>query len=293
MNSSRAILLVFLATICQAQFTTKPQQFACNFLELKGALTCQLSNITVTPNTTDYDFHSNNEIISDEKITAVLFKNSNISTIPNKIFEKFKNLQDFHADSSHLQVLTDDSLKGAPNLIKLYLDHNDLSEVPENAFQNTAKLTRLRLGFNQITHLEDFVFRNLHNLVILALNDNLLQKVTLKTFQDLSNLQFLYLENNNIKVIQANSFQNNKGLGYLFLRSNECINLDFVKVDGAEDYETVYKKCEEKVVEGNMEILVEDSEGSGLNVLYITLICALVCLLVFATYFYWPFPSFL
>lgn len=283
-----------MVIICDAHFNVKPRQFECKFLEFKGVLTCQLNNITISPNITDYEFSTSNDITSSDHIKAVLIKNSNIYSIPSSVFEKFNKVEDFHSDSNNLHELTDDSFKSASNLVKIYLDHNNISEIPESTFHYTVKLTRLRLGFNQITHLNDFIFRDLHNLVILALNDNLIQKVTLKLFQDLSSLQFLYLENNKIKTIQDNSLQKNNGLKYLFLRSNECINLDFLKISGVEEFDIVYKKCVDEVVETNVEISVEESENSGWSSIYIAVICMVVSFLIFgAMYFYWPFASFL
>lgn len=188
----------------------------------------------------------------DDHVSQVVFKSSKLSSVPNNIFHKFKNLQIFDASDVQLRSVNALTFNNAANLLSIFLQKNRLSIVNNFCFIHSKKLKVLDLSDNEITKVQENAFNSLHNLEKLSLSNNYIKTLHDATFHSLVAVQWIWLDRNKLNLIcsdlfsQANAklygiylnnneineispyvFDNLGGLRFLMLDGNKCINQNF------------------------------------------------------------------
>lgn len=114
-------------------------------------------------------------------------------------------------------MLTNESFKGTPNLIKLFLRGNYIEELPKGVFKHLNHLKVLDLGGNKITNIESDLFDGI-SLTGLHLYSNYLTTLNL----DLQSLKHLDVSNNRLSYI---TFEHLNSLVNLSLNKNVLIKM--------------------------------------------------------------------
>lgn len=158
----------------------------------------------------------------DDHVTQVVFKSSKLSSVPNIIFHKFKNLQIFDASDVQLRSVNSLTFNNAANLLSIFLQKNRISTVNNFCFVHTKKLKVLDLSDNEITKVQENAFNSLHNLEKLSLSNNYIKTLHDETFQSLVSVEWIWLDRNKLSMICSDLFsQANVKLNGLFLNNNE------------------------------------------------------------------------
>ena len=222
----------------------------CDFYEDKFfGYTCVLDGIKLSSRRNAIMIDTTlNERLNIE-VEAVIIKNSQISFLPNRLFQVFPNIKRFYANenNSDLKELRPNDLQGARNLIGLNLDNNEISKLSTNNFKEAPNLVNLLLSKNPIKVIEDFSFLGLEKLVLLELSDILIKVITRNTFAGLRELKFLFLENHYIRIVEKGAFENNGNLTKLhaedigILQRTYCLE-DLEDLEDSENQEEIKEK---------------------------------------------------
>lgn len=130
--------------------------------------------------------------------------NSNLTTIPNEIFETFAQLEVISLPLANIWKLEKDALYGATKLQILNLNGNNLTILGQNVFRHAPELFLLNLADNQINHIADGAFDRLSKLQTLKLNGNKLAVLSAGVLDGLPNLEYLHLHDNQLHTIEPN-----------------------------------------------------------------------------------------
>jgi len=118
-----------------------------------------------------------------------------IHEIPERTFEKFKNLQNLFLKNNLLEKIPPACLT-IKDLKNLQLGGNNISSIDIGTLHFPTSLTTLGLERNKIEQLNDGTFQDTNNLAILNLAYNHLTSVAEGSFSQLSHLQILEMNNN-------------------------------------------------------------------------------------------------
>jgi Leucine-rich repeat (LRR) protein len=106
---------------------------------------------------------------NDDNVTEIEFKNSSLPTIPQVIFQKFKNLHTLSVNSVGLRELEFFPLC---DLAWLWARNNYLTILRNDTFKKTKLMQRLDLSGNKINRIFNGTFDDLEYLVELDLREN-------------------------------------------------------------------------------------------------------------------------
>ena len=83
--------------------------------------------------------------------TRLHLENSNLSSLPEGIFQGLSNVWTLHLWGNNLSSLPEGIFQGLSNLQRLFLEDNNLSSLPEGIFQGLSNLQRLYLHDNNLS----------------------------------------------------------------------------------------------------------------------------------------------
>lgn len=135
--------------------------------------------------------------------------------------DSIKNLQ---VKDNAIEILENECLVGALNLIRIDLGNNKISEIECQAFVDQRQLETLVLTNNKIKNLPSEIFDRLNKLKVLNLEGNLLEIISVDLFRRNPELVKLVLDNNQILAIQRETFSHLTKVHILNLLNNICIN---------------------------------------------------------------------
>jgi hypothetical protein len=147
-------------------------------------VTCVISG---TPGTANYQCVINNANVTnsrdpvligrihpsggtDAHIRIVEFRNSQLSHIPNQLFEAFPGIVTLNAGSTNLRFVG--VLQNCRNLQFLNINNNRLIELPTRWLSACTRLASINVQNNQITDLEPWLLRAFPNLQIFNIQQN-------------------------------------------------------------------------------------------------------------------------
>lgn len=151
------------------------------------------------------------------RIGLVRFKNCRIRELRRKFGVEFINLHTFNISDIELEVLQNNTMKGAKNLIKLLASNNRLREIPAHVFDDARKLTTIDFSNNAINKLNALSFKGAVSLITLNLSRNHFTSRDL-TFPLMPALRILDLSMNPIGDLSATAFFKLSNLEHLILR---------------------------------------------------------------------------
>lgn len=191
--------------------------------------TCELTtNVTfATPELSDFPISGDHlSGKTDNDITFIIAKDSQMDFIPPSIFSKFRNIIAIDFSGVQLKSLTAQTFKEARNAKKFWLRNNNLVNLPGDIFRNT-KAESIQLHSNEIKELSWNTFFNLPNVNRIELDRNhLLWTFDPRVFQNLINLKYLSLWENQLTLIPVDAFKNLQRLEYLSLGINRLYKLE-------------------------------------------------------------------
>lgn len=165
-----------------------------------------------------------------------------MSFIPQAIFQKFDDLQEFIARNSSIEDIYVETFASARNLHFLILPNNKIEQLVDKTFVNLSHLLSLKLQQNKIKSLSPHAFFGLKELRSLILSSNYISDLPLYIFRDLENLEDLQLDNNFISVLSYNQFERNLGLATLHLENNKISQIDQGTLQNLKMLERVFLK---------------------------------------------------
>lgn len=182
---------------------------------------CKANNLSISDKHVDLGFKAVENSPKDFRIES-----SNISLIPQQIFENFKDIKEFVAINCSIKNIYYDTFLRAFKLQYLVLSHNKIEIIPDYAFHNISDLQSLKLDNNEIEILTANVFRGLDSLRTLKLSFNKIMYLPLYIFNELESLEILELDNNRIRIISQEQFTTNLLLTQIDLHNNEIKIID-------------------------------------------------------------------
>lgn len=219
-NIFRFFLIIFLGI-----FLARGEQLDCSFgVYLELEYSCSLEGISLETDGVEYEISGEHEFEkTNENVDILVIQLSNISLIPDAIYNEFLELTTL--------VLTSNDLTGfktgiCGKLQNIWAHSNELQTLQANSFINCEKLIILQLEKNQIGIIETDAFAGLGNLKELTLYDNKLKNLDADTFKGLNSLVRLSLYKNEIKTLDNLVFENLKYLNSLDLGSNQIASID-------------------------------------------------------------------
>lgn len=219
----RTILLVFVAAIAFSQVSA-----SCRFFQDDNwwMYTAECTGVVVNNENDILDFsgqHEANRVNAD--VQRVVFRQSQLSTIPSSLFDVFTNVQIVEADNVGINRLNVGTLRNCNHLNELILPNNLISRLDNGVFKNCPSILRLNLFNNQLNHIGEIVFSDTPSINSLSLSNNRLVELPERVFQNAGSLRSISLFGNQISKISSNLFRGNPALTSISLDHNQLTNI--------------------------------------------------------------------
>lgn len=229
---------------------------------------CVFKNIVVNKN----EFV---KVVADQldksQVLKVDFQTSTVQTVPQKIFEDFRNLEIIllskrnveemksgtltnakklkilDLDRNKLTAIENGAFNGATNLENLFLCCNQLTMFPKKLLSDQTKLQYITLRANNIEVIHKSAFKKQINLQKIDLGGNQLQFLHKDLFITTPKLHVVYLNKNRLKAISAKMFSHLRSLQDLWLSQNACIDnhYEIAAFNQINSIERDLKNCDE------------------------------------------------
>lgn len=162
----------------------------------------------------------------NHNIQVIYFMVKNLpKEIPDAIFQEFRHVQQFFADSCGINKIESGTFANAENLKAIDISDNYIHTLPNDTFLGANKLEELTLYHNSIEFLEPNAFKGLKKLTRLHMTRNLIQTLPQDIFKPLINLKKLSLNDNYIKSLPKDLLRFNHKLEYISLDRNLLRNV--------------------------------------------------------------------
>lgn len=123
--------------------------------------------------------------------------NSNIPSLPERSFAKFRSLKYLEITRSQLSDIRNGAFAGLPALEVLVIVENKITTVQENWIKDIPTLKVLKIWKNEIKTIESGVFKHLGRLEILDIAHNKLTNcLAIDHLKELTELKSLYITGN-------------------------------------------------------------------------------------------------
>lgn len=177
---------------------------------------------------TDSDSYCKEEFLVKSAVDVIKFQNCELSHIPNKTFEVYKNVEFVDLSNIGLTTLKSTDFNGTRNLKYLSLAGNKITFIEEDLFQKVKKsIVSIDLSNNQIDDLHPSTFGDMEQLKKLNLSNNKLGEFPMRALMGKwsdapSKVEVLDLSNNKFSEIPTENFKK--------LREVRTLNLSFNKI---------------------------------------------------------------
>lgn len=209
---------------------------ACEDIQLHGMKCCKYENLT-----TDEFVYSNVAMMTQKPhhelylyssgyyvqsqtysltdIQQFVIVNSNISKIPNNLFQNMKQLKYLDVLNSSVRSIFVADFFGANQLTYLNLTKNVIETLEPKLFVHAQNLIVLDMSYNRITNLSEYAFDHLDKLQTLILSNNRLFAFEIN--QRFIDLEVFSIDDNMVNVFGERIFQNSSKLREVNLRNNK------------------------------------------------------------------------
>lgn len=271
------IIFIFWEVSLIASHVAANREGKCEFINEKSPLvgnvyTCKIEKAYLSSDEDETKFtitgNHQSKGRQDKGVKFVKISSSNMTVIPDQLFEKFQyieflnineiglkklkkmkapELKFFSANKNNLKEIPNEVFSESEFLITLSLRENEIELIGVKAFKNLNQLQELYLSSNKLIKLLAEVFSPLLNLQILSISGNQLTTIEMETFNANRNLRELLIYDNQIIAIHPQAFINQRKLFNLELHGNKCINVDFREDDNfLENIKKLLKECYNK-----------------------------------------------
>jgi hypothetical protein len=144
----------------------------------------------------DYEIRVNGGDQYRSTIKYLSISEADVEFLPEKIFEKFKNLEILEISNTTLEIIDESTFAGGINLKTLNLRNNKIKYLDNSAFKNLKHLKYLNLEGNQLEYLNKKLFINNNQLESLVLTNNDINFIDEDLFSGLKKLKSLDLSGN-------------------------------------------------------------------------------------------------
>lgn len=151
------------------------------------------------------------------KIKLILFQNTDIEYVGDKVFANLTSVQ------------------------TMSLSSNKIKSIHKDAFKDMVNLEQMNMEQNQIASLDEDVFANNLMLKNVLLFNNLITKIPAKLFSRNTNLETIQLQNNKINEMEEKFYENLIKLTKINLDSNICIN-DTIELSSYDQWNSIQNK---------------------------------------------------
>jgi Leucine-rich repeat (LRR) protein len=134
------------------------KEILCDFKQSGSNYICYIRNVLVENSETTEISGSHLPEKTDNDVSTVIFINSTLKEIPQKIFLKFQKLQTLNVESTGLTVIK--KLESCNNLENFIASYNQISALETKLFENCINLKFLDLHYNKIQKLRGNVFES-------------------------------------------------------------------------------------------------------------------------------------
>lgn len=166
----------------------------------------------------NFVLQTSNRYYNSLDVQQFIIANSDITKIPNNLFQNMKVLEYLDVVYSGVKNINVDDFLGAGKLIHLNLTKNSIKSLEPKLFVYAQNLLILDLSFNDITNISEYTFDHLYKLNTLILSNNKL--IAFETQQKFIDLEVFQINNNSLKEIGREIFQNSTKLREINLRNN-------------------------------------------------------------------------
>lgn len=132
----------------------------------------------------------------NQNILGLNLGSNNLTSIPQKIFNKSANLVELNLSNNIISNINDESFAGLKSLRGLQLDRNKIRFIPLGTFRELRSLISLNLSTNQITYLEYGSLSGLSNLTILDISHNRFSMLEIQPLYPIQKVQMIKLGGN-------------------------------------------------------------------------------------------------
>ncbi len=134
------------------------KEILCDFKQSGSNYICYIRNVLVEKSETTEISGSHLPGKTDNDVSTVIFINSTLKEIPQKIFLKFQKLQTLNVESTGLAEIK--QLESCNNLETFIASYNQISALETKPFENCINLKFLDLHYNKIQKLRGNVFES-------------------------------------------------------------------------------------------------------------------------------------
>lgn len=156
-------------TIYNEDFSSHHELFCRYFLNENRKYSCVLENVDFVLESIGGDHYEN---FADENVTQVFFFNSTLSKIPQKIFNKFPNLELLSVANTQLTIIDDYTFGECGKVKKIDASNNNISKIIESSLKNCKDLETLDVSGNPIEVIDGEIFHYDKHLKQIILRKN-------------------------------------------------------------------------------------------------------------------------
>ncbi|KAG5681033.1 hypothetical protein PVAND_010499 [Polypedilum vanderplanki] len=206
---------------------TKATHNCSSFNDRNHGFGCELRN--VKPEDGNFEINvmtrENDSNKTEEDIIWVQIRDSQFTTLPNGVFERFTNMEKIMIlSSTGFQILNNSYFDKKISLV--LLKNTDLEVIGINAFNELNNLKILSLNYNKITTIHKSAFRDLVKMEKIEMVSNNIETLDPDIFENNVNLKLVLLYHNKIKVIPTQLFSRNVNIETLQLQNNSISQIE-------------------------------------------------------------------
>lgn len=193
----------------------------CGFIEKTDrGLQCEFNNI-FTSNTTEVIVTENNELID-----AVSFRQSELYSVPENLFNKFPNLKHLDVELTQMKEILSENFRGANELKYFLARFNEISILRNQTFLFSRRLKFIVLQYNMIEIIDSGAFEGLEKLEALYLDYNKLKTISPGLLDSVRSLVHFSVAYNSLASVPELLFSYNEKLETLNFGHNLLESFD-------------------------------------------------------------------
>ncbi len=129
----------------------------------KSVNQCNFENVNLNDSSMKFELNLNEK--NSSKIGTAVFENSNLSFIPNEIYQTLSGLTTIHLNNVNIKTLNSGFFMNQRKLTHIQITGSNIAKVAENAFSGLTNLVSLNLANNfYFGEIHENTFKGLENL---------------------------------------------------------------------------------------------------------------------------------